>query len=161
MVILELKKTMDSLIEVISQLSDQEYSQAIVALEENTIGFHARHIYEFILCLTEQYETGLINYDLRRRDKRLESSVGFLITSWDQLRQSLSLPDKMLHLKSKFYIADEIVCDTTYFREIGYNLEHCIHHQALIKIGLRELARNIQVKADFGIAPSTLRARLT
>jgi hypothetical protein len=28
----------------------------------------------------------------------------------------------------------EICIDSNYFRELLYNLEHCIHHQALIKV---------------------------
>jgi len=40
-----------------------------------------------------------------------------------------------------------------------YCLDHAIHHQALIKIGLKELQIADLVGDDFGVAYSTLRYR--
>jgi hypothetical protein len=45
-------------------------------------------------------------------------------------------------------------------RELLYNLEHSIHHQALIRAGLIELNLQHLLSVDFGVAPSTLRARM-
>lgn len=48
--------------------------------------------------------------------------------------------------------------ETNYFREVLYNLEHCIHHQALIKVALLNF-NYIQISETFGIAPSTIEFR--
>ena len=48
--------------------------------------------------------------------------------------------------------------ETNYYREILYNLEHTIHHMALIRVGLGEIGR-ILVDEDFGVAPSTIKFR--
>ena len=47
---------------------------------------------------------------------------------------------------------------SNYFREIAYNLEHTIHHMALIRVGLREIG-DIPVDDDYGVASSTLKYR--
>ncbi len=43
---------------------------------------------------------------------------------------------------------------SNYRRELLYNLEHCIHHQAMIRAALQQYA--VEVGAGFGIAHSTL-----
>ena len=48
---------------------------------------------------------------------------------------------------------------TSFDRELLYCLDHAIHHQALIKIGLKELQIADLVGDDFGVAYSTLRYR--
>jgi len=46
---------------------------------------------------------------------------------------------------------------TTIFRELAYCLEHSIHHQALIKVGLLELNIASFIDETFGLAPATIR----
>ena len=46
---------------------------------------------------------------------------------------------------------------SNYHRELAYNVEHAIHHMALIKIGVKENAPYVQLPDDFGIASSTIR----
>lgn len=48
---------------------------------------------------------------------------------------------------------------TTFERELVYCLEHTIHHQALIKVGLKELNLEGFLDGHFGVAPATLRFR--
>ncbi len=40
-----------------------------------------------------------------------------------------------------------------------YNIEHCIHHQALIKVALNEMEANHLINKNFGMAPSTIQYR--
>lgn len=47
---------------------------------------------------------------------------------------------------------------TNYFREIAYNLEHTIHHMALIKIGINEVS-DIALPEGYGVASSTIKYR--
>ncbi len=48
---------------------------------------------------------------------------------------------------------------TNFYREMVYNIEHCIHHQALIKVALNEMEANHLINKNFGIAPSTIQYR--
>jgi len=50
-----------------------------------------------------------------------------------------------------------IKIDTTSTRELVYNIEHAVHHMAIMKIGVREIASYIKLDPDFGIAASTIR----
>lgn len=42
-------------------------------------------------------------------------------------------------------------------RELAYCLEHSIHHQALIKVGLKEQNIENLIDENFGVAPATIR----
>lgn len=53
---------------------------------------------------------------------------------------------------------EEVRIESNYFRELLYNLEHCIHHQALIKVAVLQLDY-LQIDPDFGVARSTLEYR--
>jgi hypothetical protein len=47
---------------------------------------------------------------------------------------------------------------TNYYREMAYNLEHTIHHMALIRTGINDVSR-ISVPENFGVAISTMKYR--
>ena len=52
---------------------------------------------------------------------------------------------------------DCLTVETNYFRELIYNIEHAVHHMAIIKIGIRDVAPYVSLPSDFGIAISTIR----
>jgi hypothetical protein len=45
---------------------------------------------------------------------------------------------------------------SNYYREIAYNLEHTIHHMALIRVGVNEVSL-VQLPQEFGMAFSTIK----
>ena len=47
---------------------------------------------------------------------------------------------------------------STYNREIVYNIEHAVHHMALIKVALKELEVEF-VNEEFGVAYATVQYR--
>ena len=51
-----------------------------------------------------------------------------------------------------------MVIESNYYRELMYNIEHCIHHQAIIKIALLHLGKT-EIVENFGIAKSTIEYR--
>ena len=53
------------------------------------------------------------------------------------------------------YNKQETELETSYYRELVFNIEHCIHHQAIIKIALLTMGKN-QIDESFGVAKSTL-----
>lgn len=157
-------KTTHNLLEelslVISQLSDEQYSSPCLELEGETIGRHVRHITDLFDCLIEQYESGCINYELRKRNTIAESSVTAARNSITNILQSIQKSEKPLRIDAGELSESQLQIDSSYQRELMYNIEHCIHHQALIKIGLRQFT-HIQIPQNFGIAPSTVKFRLT
>jgi hypothetical protein len=64
-----------------------------------------------------------------------------------------------LKLEAGYDLGKEVfvTIDTNATRELVYNIEHAVHHMAIIKIGVREIATYIDLPTDFGIAASTIR----
>lgn len=54
------------------------------------------------------------------------------------------------------YEGDEQLITTNLYRELIYNLEHAVHHMAIMKIAMPEIAPYIVLPPDFGIALSTI-----
>jgi hypothetical protein len=47
--------------------------------------------------------------------------------------------------------------NTSYNRELVYNLEHAIHHMAIMKIAVDNAFPQVQMPENFGVAYSTIR----
>ncbi|MES1222964.1 MAG: DinB family protein, partial [Bacteroidota bacterium] len=79
-----------------------------------------------------------------------------------QIHRNLDRPDKELVLESSYDedSSDLITIKTNYNREVMYNLEHTIHHMALIRVGINEVSQ-IQLPENYGVASSTIRYRQT
>lgn len=157
MLIPSIRKTLTELSEVIKQLSNEDYSSPCYELSNATVGEHTRHIIELFQCLENQYDSGQINYDLRKRDYLLQTNVSFAVTTINTVIDLLEKPNKSLML---FQTIDQesLTIATNYHRELLYNFEHCIHHQALIKVALMKID-SISVENTFGVARSTIEYR--
>jgi hypothetical protein len=107
------------------------------------------------------YDMGTVNYEKRKRDKAIETDSILARRLLRQIGEGLGRPDKDLLLETAYDEQDPIplVIPTNYQREIAYNLEHTIHHMALIRIGIRELNSLLVLPEGYGIAPSTLKNR--
>lgn len=142
-----------------NSLNDDQYSTQCKALNGATIGEHLRHSFEFYQCLLEGVQHGSICYDNRKRNTRLQTDRSFAIEQMqvlaDELIKLTATGPLQIHSKETNQAS---VCSSVE-RELIYCLDHAIHHQALIKIGLHELGCTAFVSNDFGVAYSTLRYR--
>jgi hypothetical protein len=148
------------LTDTLNQLSENEYSKPCTTLFNNTIGQHVRHIIELFQCLEKGYESGLVNYEKRKRDTAIETDkilAGRLLLD---IHGGLSRVNKTLQLEASYddHSNEPITLETNYLREIAYNLEHTIHHMALIRVGINEVS-SIALPEDFGVASSTVKYR--
>jgi hypothetical protein len=161
---MELKHPITDLLEqlefIIEKLSDDQYTAPVSLLSNATIGQHARHIIEFFLELDKGYYNGIVNYDKRKRDYEIESNRYFAIQKLDEIKNRLLSDDKNLLLKIELSAEDcsEIEVKTNYFRELIYNLEHTVHHMALMRIGVASVS-DILLPEKFGVAASTIKFR--
>ena len=157
-----IQKVFGQLVQSIDLLNNDQYTQPSDLLFNATIGQHVRHIIELFTCVQSGYVTGKVNYDKRKRDLNIETDCTLAIQLLKLLWEDIDKPNKSLLLESSFDKGDGsstlFVVQTNYYREIIYNLEHSIHHMALIRIGLREMA-SIEVPEDFGVAHSTIQNR--
>ena len=144
----------------LGQLSSLQYSQPCSTLFNNTIGQHVRHIIELFQCLENGYGSGIVNYEKRKRDTLIESDKELAGRLLLEIHRGLGKPNKTLTLEASYdeHASEPIAIETNYFREVAYNLEHTIHHMALIRVGITEIS-NIQLPDDFGVASSTVKYR--
>ncbi|MEO6253493.1 MAG: hypothetical protein ABIO79_09320 [Ferruginibacter sp.] len=151
-------EALNSLVDVLQQLPDQgSYAAPCTALSNASIGQHTRHIIELYQCLISGYGPGEIHYDDRKRNTLYENEIAAAVDAVKQIQLELQQPDKMLKIFCEN--EDNSVCiESNYYREVLYNLEHCIHHQALIKVALLSI-KDIRIADSFGVAPSTLQYR--
>ena len=157
MLIQSVKNNLSENIDLLRQLTNEEFTQQNPELSNATIGEHMRHIIELFGCLLENYDYGLINYDDRKRDVLLQTDKNEAIAIIEKYLLELDKPNKPLSLTHNCFSPIELL-QTNYFRELIYNLEHSIHHQALIKVALHSLP-HIKIPSTFGVAPSTLEYR--
>ncbi|MEZ4805685.1 MAG: DinB family protein [Bacteroidia bacterium] len=147
---------------LLTRLSDQEYAKPLEVLSNASLGQHVRHIIELYQALIHGIESGVINYDNRKRDISIESQVLVAKDSIDALILKIDAisENKAIELKGNFSISDSDSAthiQSTLFRELAYNLEHSIHHQALLKIGLKDLGLQHLIHENFGVAAATIR----
>lgn len=147
--------------EVIEKLDDTQYGHASALLSGSTIGKHVRHTLEFFDCLLDDLDSGQVNYDHRKRQLIIETSRGHALQLLGHIHQKLEKADENLSLELQADYGDQPVWSvkvaTNYHRELVYNIEHAIHHMALIKVGIREQHLDIDLPHDFGVASSTVR----
>jgi len=155
-----LKNIFTQLAELLNQLENPVYSKPCLALSDATIGQHIRHIIELFQCLETGYNSSIVNYENRKRDYYIETDIRKAERLIREIIQNLDKPNKELLLESEDYFNGEelISIPTNYYRELIYNLEHAIHHMAMIKIGVKEISQ-ISLPEEFGIAFSTLKYR--
>ena len=143
--------------EILIQISNSDYSLPCTELNNASIGEHTRHIIEMFQCLLLEYKSGIINYDNRQRNKLIQTETDYAILQIEEILLEINKPNKELILQQNG-VDEVVVLNTNYYRELVYNLEHCIHHQALIKIGL-QLNFYYPVDKNFGVAFSTIEYR--
>jgi hypothetical protein len=157
MLVTAVQKTLLELNALLDQLSNDDYCKPFLNLSNATIGEHTRHILEMFQCLLDHYDNGIINYDNRLRNKAIETNITVAKQHIEKTITAIKVPNKQLCLRQSIFGEQQDI-ETNFNRELLYNLEHCIHHQAIIKVALVQL-ETIQISESFGVAPSTLEYR--
>jgi hypothetical protein len=147
---------------LLENLSDNQLTLPLDVLNGSTMGMHLRHILEFYQCLFTSLADGNLNYDLRKRDREMERNKKHCLSCIETLLTKLeeAQVDQPICLTADYSLDTEgrkITIGTTFFRELLYNVEHCVHHLAIIKIGIRELDPMMMVDKNLGVAASTIR----
>ncbi len=154
---------LDQLSDSVQQLTEAEFTRPSEVLSGSSIGQHLRHTLEFFICLEQGCARGVINYDQRAHDKLIETDKETALHVINRIRAFVNYQthDKSLVLEVGYDLTSEenVPVQTNYFRELTYNIEHAVHHMAIMKIGIREVARHALIPADFGVAASTIRYR--
>jgi uncharacterized damage-inducible protein DinB len=148
------------LTDLVDQLHENDFVKPAETLSYSTIGQHLRHTLEFFVCFEHGFDQGLINYDKRAHDKLIETDKFLALSAISKITDFINnVSDKPLKLEVGYDLEKEtfITIDTTASRELVYNIEHAVHHMAIMKIGIKEIAPYVKLAPDFGIAASTIR----
>ena len=154
---------LNQLTSVVEKLTEAEFTNPSESLSGSSVGQHLRHTLEFFICLEQGFKMGIVNYDKRAHDKFIESDKFIAMSYISRIQQFVktNIIDQSLKLEVGYDLEhdDYISIETNYFRELTYNIEHAVHHMAIMKIGIREVAPHISLPSDFGVATSTIRYR--
>jgi hypothetical protein len=152
---------LEQLTALLDEIDDADYCKPSPALSGSTVGQHLRHTLEFFICLEQGFNNGIINYDKRSHDKVIEQNKNLAFETIQRIKNFVATIDleRNLKLEVNYNIEqDETeVLETTAKRELVYNIEHAVHHMALMKIGIKEVASYVDLKKGFGVAASTIR----
>ena len=137
------------------------YCSASEASLGASVGGHIRHNIDHYSNFIAQARSGSVDYDTRSRDPQLECDPSVARQQLDSLALALaefSETDIDLPLQvttsSGSTNADS---GSTLRRELQFLLSHSIHHYAIIAMICR--MHEVEIPADFGVAPSTLQFR--
>jgi len=152
---------LNQIIDLTNQLSEAEYSAELDLLNGNSIGKHVRHVIEFFEILVSGSANGLINYDKRVHEPLYETDtkaamekIQFLLKGVDAISSNEEL---ILEVSYSDTDEDAVKIKSSIERELAYNIEHSIHHLAIIKIAVQTIFPNVKLIKNFGVAYSTVR----
>jgi uncharacterized damage-inducible protein DinB len=152
---------LSQLTDFVEQIEERDFTRPSETLGNSTIGQHLRHTLEFFICFEQGCNNGVINYDKRLHDKLIESDKRVALHTLTHILNFVQLLDRERELKLEVgydpNLEEFITIKTTLQRELVYNIEHAVHHMAIIKIGVGEIAPYVSLPHDFGIAVSTIR----
>lgn len=150
-------------IELLSNISNEQYAFNNGQYFKSGVGRHFRHIIEHYLSLLNVNESK-VNYDDRERDLKLETNREFTIQTLQDIVKSLSdfktrteELDTSIMVMSNEGIGEENTpwSSSSIRRELQFLISHTVHHYALIGLILKTI--DVPVTEEFGIAPSTLK----
>ena len=152
---------LDQIKGVLSQLTDDQYKKPIPTLSNSSIGQHVRHTLEFFICLIDAKNDLKLNYDNRNHDRFIEEETHLAESVIHTIQEFLGKEseDTTLTLEANYEVDKEelLRIPSTFYRELAYNIEHAIHHMALIKIGIVTTFPSVKLAEHFGVASSTVR----
>lgn len=123
-------------------------------------GAHLRHIIEHYDALLSPPTAGVVDYDLRVRDRELERDIALVRRRLQALSKRLAEdatpPETLLQVRGQGGLAGDFdfVISSSFGRELVFVASHALHHYALMRPYCK--AAGISVSCDFGKAPSTV-----
>ncbi|MEL6558991.1 MAG: DinB family protein [Bacteroidota bacterium] len=154
---------LDQLEGIIDQISNDDFKKPLEILSDSSIGQHVRHTLEFFICLMDASNEGIINYDKRKHDKYIQEDKALAVSVIKSIKEFIAKVEdnKSLSLEMEYGVSDtEVetsVVPTNYERELAYNIEHAVHHMALMKVGIISRLNYVELPPYFGVASSTVR----
>ncbi|MEL6343613.1 MAG: DinB family protein [Myxococcota bacterium] len=149
-------------LDLLDQLSDEDYAHPFPTPLGCAIGAQLRHIIDHYTCLLRGIRDGVVDYEDRPRDQTIARSRAVARQTLEAIMDELrALPADRTHRPLSVQIATGALADvhsgpapSSLARELQFVLLHTVHHYALIAVELR--TRGLPCDPDLGVAPATL-----
>ncbi len=119
--------------ELLKSIEKDDYTRKTEILSDASIGQHIRHILEFYILLVSGSFSGIISYDKRERDMRIETNPDFAIETINRLMKGMETLDVdfLLKLEGDFTSdgSSKKNIQSSVGRELAYCIEHSIRNQ--------------------------------
>lgn len=132
----------------------------------HSIGEHLRHCAEHFLCFFRDLASGVVDYDARDRNPRLERDADFLVGVMDEISSDLAhldrgSLDKPIYLRALACPETEPVLHRSSIeRELLFLSSHNVHHLALALSVAGELGLDLPPEIGLAFSTAAHRARL-
>lgn len=155
-----LTHVLEQLSALLAKATPEIYGSPVPALSGATMGQHVRHIIELFQSLFQAYESGIVDYEARPRNRQLETDPEMAAQWLASAIGSFPVQNRELILIASDYKDSNgaLNISTNYFRELAYNIEHAIHHMALLRVCVWHHG-HITLPESFGVAYSTIKHR--
>ena len=145
---------------LLAQLDDPSFTRPSPSFYNSTIGGHLRHCIDHYDSFLNGLSDGKVDYDERMRVPTIETETASASAKTLEVSERLKAiegtnPPVGLLVKMDCGMEDRDWQPSTLGRELQFLVSHTVHHFAMIGGICREL--EIELEADFGVAPSTLR----
>lgn len=157
------KDLLSQLDEIVGACQSEDFARPLEELSHATFGQHIRHTLEFFICLFDAGNTGVVNYDQRKHDTLIEtdkklarSVITSIMEFLDKNQDDFDLTFEANYTEEE---GENSRMKSSFYRELAYNIEHAIHHMALLKVAVNQSLTYIQLPDNFGVASSTVRYR--
>lgn len=145
---------LNQLAQFVQEQASQIYSLPNEQLQSGSIGAHVRHIIDHYLSVL--VDGGVVNYDQRERDAKIEINAtyaGDILNALCSELSDLSKSDSVKVVISTNVEGPSSTVDSAYDRELCFLHSHTTHHMAIIR--LLAIHNNIVLPCYFGKAAST------
>lgn len=142
-----------------ARLDGATFSRAPRLSPSGSVGAHLRHVADSVQLFLRGAAVGVVDYDRRERDERLERdparAAAHLLALGEELGSLEGLEARRpVDVRAEACVVGDGWQRSTLARELVVLLSHAVHHYALIAVLLR--AEGIEPPAELGVAPSTL-----
>jgi len=147
----------------LQELDTATYAKRLAPPFGASVGQHYRHIVDHFQCFLAGAATGWIDYDERRRERRVEQDLQYareVTASLLERLQSMTSKDLARPCLARFSVGYGTApksMPSNLARELAYCISHAVHHFAIVRLLCDQL--RVAVPEEFGVAPSTLRYR--
>ena len=153
-------EAIDQALEILRSIKSEDYREAAKPILDYSIGSHFRHNLDVFNSIKAGFDTGLVDYDIRRRGHSVEINIDEAVNEHQLLKewvQSVADKDvnKIVKIKSEALLSKtkSIEIEGSLAREMLFASSHAVHHYAIISTALKY--RGSVVDKNIGYAPAT------